>query len=70
METVVNSKGKFIIPPEILKQLGIKDKAFFQIDVDAETRQIILTPLRGKCKGKGLMKTLMTEKKYERDALT
>lgn len=70
METVVNSLGKFSIPPKILKQLGIKDKAFLQIDMDAETRQIILTPLRGKYKGKGLMKALMTEKKYERDTLT
>lgn len=67
METVVNSKGKFIIPSEILKQLGIKDKAFLQIDVDAETRQIIITPLRGKYKGKGLMKAFMAGKKRERD---
>lgn len=70
MKTIVNSKGKLIIPPKIYKQLGINDKAFLQIDVDAETRQIILTPLRGKYKGKGLMKALMAEKKYERDCLT
>lgn len=69
METVVNSKGRFIIPSEILKQLGIKNKAFLQIDVDAETRQIILTPVRGRYKGKGLMKALMDEKKRERTAV-
>jgi bifunctional DNA-binding transcriptional regulator/antitoxin component of YhaV-PrlF toxin-antitoxin module len=66
METIVNSKGKLIIPPEILKQLGIKNKAFLQIDVDSETKKIILTPLRGKYKGKGLMKALMADKKRER----
>lgn len=66
METVVNSKGKFIIPSEILKQLGIKDKTFLQIDVDAETRQIIITALRGRYKGKGLMNALIADKKRER----
>jgi bifunctional DNA-binding transcriptional regulator/antitoxin component of YhaV-PrlF toxin-antitoxin module len=69
METVVNSKGKFIIPPEILRQLGIKEKAFLQIGVDAETRQIIITPLRGRYKGKGLMRALMAEKNREGDAM-
>jgi bifunctional DNA-binding transcriptional regulator/antitoxin component of YhaV-PrlF toxin-antitoxin module len=65
METIANSKGKFIIPSKILKQLGIKDKSFLQVEVNVETRQIIITPLRGKYKGKGLMKTLRAEKKYE-----
>jgi len=69
MEVVSNSKGQVIIPSEIRKQLGIKDKSFLQIDVDVETRQIIITPLRGKYKGKGLMKALMVEKKRERDAI-
>jgi bifunctional DNA-binding transcriptional regulator/antitoxin component of YhaV-PrlF toxin-antitoxin module len=69
MKTIVNSKGKFIIPSEILKQLGIKDKAFLQVDVDAETRQIIITPLRGKYKGKGLMKAFMAKKDRERNAM-
>jgi len=69
MEVVSNSKGQVIIPAKIRKQLGIKDKSFLQIDVDVETRQIIITPLRGKYKGKGLMKALMVEKKRERDAI-
>ena len=68
METIINSKGKFIIPPEIFKQLGIKDKSFLQIEVNVESRQIILTPLRGSYKGKGLMKALMDEKQCEKDA--
>jgi AbrB family looped-hinge helix DNA binding protein len=75
METVATSKGQVVIPSKIRKQLGIKDGTYLQIEVDAVTRQIILTPvtreyirsLRGKYKGKGLMKSLMAEKKRERE---
>ena len=75
METVATSKGQVVIPSKIRKQLGIKDGTYLQIDVNAVTRQIILTPvtreyihsLRGKYKGKGLMKSLMADKKRERD---
>ena len=75
METVATSKGQVVIPSKIRKQLGIKDGTYLQIDVDAITRQIILTPvtreyvrsLRGKYKGRGLMKALMAEKKRERE---
>lgn len=69
METIANSKGLIFIPSKILRRLGINDRAFLQIDVDIETRQIILTPVRGKYKGKGLMKALMIEKKRERELL-
>jgi AbrB family looped-hinge helix DNA binding protein len=70
METVANSKGQVVIPSRICRQLGIKDGTYLQIDVDAVTRQIILTPitreyihsLRGRYRGKGLMKALMAEK--------
>ena len=75
METVATSKGQVVIPSKIRKQLGIKDGTYLQIDVNAATRQIILTPvtreyvhsLRGKYKGKGLMKALMADKKRERE---
>ena len=75
METVATSKGQVVIPSKIRKQLGIKDGTYFQIDVNAITRQIILTTitreyihsLRGKYKGKGLMKAFMTDKKRERE---
>jgi len=75
METVATSKGQVVIPSKIRKQLGIKDGTYLQIDVDTVTRQIILTPvtreyvrsLRGKYKGKGLMKALMADKKRERE---
>ena len=75
METVAASKGQVVIPSKIRKQLGIKDGTYFQIDVNTVTRQIILTPVtreyihssRGKYKGKGLMKSLMAEKKREKE---
>ena len=75
METVATSKGQVVIPSKIRKQLGIKDGTYLQIDVNAITKQIILTPvtreyvrsLRGKYKGKGLMKALMADKKRERE---
>lgn len=70
MGSVINSKGRIVIPPEIRKQLGIKDGTRLQVDMNIATRQIIITPitreyihsLRGKYKGKGLMKALITEK--------
>lgn len=75
METVTTSKGQVVIPSKIRKQLGIKDGTYLQIEVDEMTKRIILTPvtreyirsLRGKYKGKGLMKALMAEKKRERE---
>ena len=75
METVANSNGQVVIPSDICQQLGIKDGTYLKIDVNPSTRQIILTPitrqyihsLRGKYKGKGLMKSLMAEKKRERE---
>jgi AbrB family looped-hinge helix DNA binding protein len=75
METVTTSKGQVVIPSKIRKQLGIKDGTYLQIDVDVMNGKIILTPitreyihsLRGKYKGRGLMKALMAEKKRERE---
>lgn len=74
METIVNSKGQIVIPSKIRKQLGIKDGTYLQVNFDSATKRIILTPvtreyihsLRGKYKGKGLMKSLMIEKVVER----
>jgi AbrB family looped-hinge helix DNA binding protein len=78
METVADSKGQIVIPAKIRRQLGIKDGTYLQVEVNTVTRQIILTPitreyihnLRGRYKGKGLMKSLLIEKKRERDAVT
>ena len=75
METVATSKGQVVIPSKVRKQLGIKDGTYLQIDVNLVTKQIIITPvtreyvhsLRGKYRGNGLMKSLMAEKKHERE---
>jgi AbrB family looped-hinge helix DNA binding protein len=74
METITTSKGQLVIPAKIRQQLGIKEGTHLQIDVD-ERNRIILTPitreyvhsLRGKYKGKGLMKALLAEKKREKE---
>lgn len=75
METVATSKGQVVIPSKIRRKLGIKAGTHIQIDVDDENMRIILTPvtreyihsLRGKYKGKGLMKALKAEKKQEKE---
>lgn len=75
METIATSKGQVVIPSKIRKQLGIKDGTYLQIAINDLTKQIILTPvtreyvrsLRGKYKGKGLMKAFLAEKKRERE---
>ena len=73
METVAISRGRIVIPPKIRCQLGIKEGTYVQVDVDNINKRIILTPvtreyvhsLRGKYKGKGLMKAWLAEKKRE-----
>ncbi len=75
METVATSKGQVVIPSNIRRKLGIKEGTYFQIDLDELNKKIILTPvtreyvhsLRGKYKGKGLMKALMAEKEREKE---
>jgi AbrB family looped-hinge helix DNA binding protein len=75
METTANSKGQILIPSKIRKQLGITDGTYLHVEVDAVTKKIILTPitreyihgLRGKYKGKELMKAFVTEKRRERE---
>jgi AbrB family looped-hinge helix DNA binding protein len=75
LETVTTSKGQVVIPSRVRRKLGIKEGTHIQIDVDELNRRIILTPvtreyihsLRGKYKGKGLMKALMADKKFEKE---
>ena len=74
MQTIATSKGQVVIPSKIRRQLGIKEGTHLQIDVD-ERKRLILTPvtreyvhsLRGKYKGKGLMKALMADKNREKE---
>ncbi len=75
METTTTSKGQIVIPSSVRKKLGITTGTRLQIDVDEKANKIILQPitreyihgLRGKFKGKGLLKALMAEKKRERE---
>jgi len=75
METIATKKGQIVIPSKIRRQFDIKEGTRIQIDVDEKDHSIILKPitreyinsLRGKFKGKGLMKELMEEKKNERE---
>ena len=75
METCATVKGQVVIPVSVRRKLAIKEGTRIQIEVNEETRQIILTPitreyvhsLRGKFKGKGLLKALMAEKQRERE---
>jgi AbrB family looped-hinge helix DNA binding protein len=75
METTATSKGQIVIPSSIRRKLSIKAGTRIQIELDEKAKEIILKPitrdyvhsLRGKFRGKGLMKTLMAEKKRERE---
>jgi AbrB family looped-hinge helix DNA binding protein len=75
METTVTVKGQMVIPASARKRLGIREGTRIQIEVDDVNKQLILKPitreyihsLRGKYKGKGLLKALMAEKKRERE---
>ncbi len=75
METIATSKGQVVIPSKLRRRLGIREGTYIQIDVDEANKRLILTPvtreyihsLRGKYKGKGLMKALRAEKKREKE---
>jgi AbrB family looped-hinge helix DNA binding protein len=75
METYTTVKGQVVIPASVRRKLAIKEGTRIQIEVNEEAHQIILTPitreyvhsLRGKFKGKGLLKALMAEKQRERE---
>jgi AbrB family looped-hinge helix DNA binding protein len=75
METTATSKGQIVIPSSVRRKFGITEGTRIQIAVDEDAKKIILTPitreyihsLRGKFRGKGLLKALMAEKKKERE---
>jgi AbrB family looped-hinge helix DNA binding protein len=75
METTATSKGQIVIPSSIRRRLGIKEGTRIQIELREDEKEIVLKPitrdyvhnLRGKFRGKGLMKALMAEKKRERE---
>lgn len=67
-------KGQVVIPSKIRRQLGVTDGTRIQVEVEESAQRIILTPitrayvqgLRGKYRGKGLLKALAEEKSRER----
>lgn len=75
METTATSKGQIVIPSSLRRKLGIKEGTRIRIELDEAAGEIILKPitrefvhsLRGRLKGRGLLKALMAEKKRERE---
>jgi len=75
VETYMTVKGQIVIPSKVRRRLGMKEGTRVQVDVDEGLQRIILTPitreyiegLRGRYKGKGLLKALAAEKKRERE---
>jgi AbrB family looped-hinge helix DNA binding protein len=73
METTAPAKGQIVIPSSIRRRLGIKEGT--RIKIEEKGNEIILKPitreyvhsLRGKLRGKGLMKALLAEKQRERN---
>lgn len=75
METIATTKGQVVIPASVRKKLGITNGTRIKVELDEENAQIILRPitreyihsLRGRLKGKGLLKELAAEKARERE---
>lgn len=75
MNTRVSTRGRIVIPVSMRQKLNIRPDTPIYIEVDEPTKRIILTPitrqyvsrLRGKYKGRGVLKALMDEKKHERE---
>jgi AbrB family looped-hinge helix DNA binding protein len=75
MDTYMTVKGQVVIPSKVRRQLGVTEGTRIQVEVEEVENRIILTPItreyiqkiRGKYRGKGLLKALSAEKKRERD---
>ena len=74
-ESTATSKGQIVIPSSVRRKFGIKEGTRIRIDVNESEGIIILRPItreyihsvRGRYKGKGLLKALMAERKKERE---
>ena len=75
MHSTVTAKGRITIPVAIRRKLGMKSGTLIYVEVDQDANEIILKPitreyihrLRGRYKGKGLLKALIAQKKKERE---
>ncbi len=75
MRTHVDSKGRIVIPVSMRRILRVSKRTPVHLSVDEQAHRIILTPitleyinsLRGKYKGRHLLKALMAAKKRERE---
>ena len=70
----LTDKGRVVIPSEMRTKLGIKTGTRILVELDERAGRIIMRPitrdfvhsLRGRFRGKGLLKALMAEKNRER----
>jgi AbrB family looped-hinge helix DNA binding protein len=75
VETTATAKGQIVIPSSLRRKLGIKEGTRIQIEFNEDAGEIVLKPitrefvhsLRGRFRGKGLVRALMAEKKRERE---
>ena len=73
MDVKVNNRGQIVIPVELRKKYGITAGTRIAFSADGEfIRLQPLTPkyvhsLRGKYRGRGLLKALMAERQRERE---
>lgn len=67
----MSAKRLLTIPSAIRRKFGMTARTYVNMEVDEQSRIIVLTPithifiqgLRGRYKGKGLLKTLKAEKR-------
>jgi AbrB family looped-hinge helix DNA binding protein len=70
MHAFITSRGRITIPVSVRRKLGINADTRIYLEIEGEAGRIILTPitrgyirgLRGKYRGRGLLKALMNER--------
>ena len=75
METTATTKGQVVIPSSVRNKLGIKAGTRFNVEVNEENTQIILTPITreyiksmaGKFRGLPLVEDLERERRLDRE---
>ena len=75
MHAFITSRGRITIPVAVRRKLGINAGTRIHLETDERAGHIILTPvthefvrrLRGKYKGRGLLRALKTERTRDRE---